>query len=233
MKTSDFEDITKGNLQERMNSPIFDGKIVYKMNQNKDSYSLDLDLVDITNESTLNLTHNFFPKTPKAAHIELLSSLIRHIGPTANGPTPDVNITEETSKTFRRFESIELDGLKNKIILENEININMRFQKELANFKNKCEKLITMSYENNKLRVENFEKEIRRKDSIIDHLLLDLQKVSTQCNCHPQTEVSEDDQELASMEYKINPPKQSQRNEAGTEPSHKETRGTIPKRKAT
>ena len=31
-------------------------------------------------------------------------------------------------------------------------------------FKNKCDKLITMSYENSKIHVENLEKEITRKD---------------------------------------------------------------------
>ena len=103
----------------------------------------------------------------------------------------------------------------------------MRFQKGLATFKNKCEKLITMSYENSKICVENLEKEISRKYSIIDQLFLDLQKISTQRNCHPQTEVSEDHQELASIEYN----KQSQTNEVDAEPSNKETRGTIPKKK--
>ena len=49
-----------------------------------------------------------------------------------------------------------------------ERNINMRFQKELATFENKCKKLITMSYENSKIHVENLEKQIRRKDSITD-----------------------------------------------------------------
>ena len=68
-----------------------------------------------------------------------------------------------------------------------------------------------MSYENSKIYVENLEKEIRRKDSIIDQLLLDLQNISTQRNCHPQAEVSEDNQELASMKYNINPPKHSQK----------------------
>ena len=87
----------------------------------------------------------------------------------------------------------------------------MRFQKELATFKNKCEKLITMSYENSKIHVENLEKEIRRKDSIIDQLLRDLQKISTQGNFHPQAEASEGHQELASLEYDINPPKYSQK----------------------
>ena len=74
--------------------------------------------------------------------------------------------------------------MKNEIILETERNINMRFQKKLATFKNKCEELMTMSYENSKIHAENLEKEIRRKDSIIDQLLLDLQKISTQRNCH-------------------------------------------------
>ena len=44
----------------------------------------------------------------------------------------------------------------------------MCFQKELATFKNKCKKPITMSYKNSKIHVENLEKQIRRKDNIID-----------------------------------------------------------------
>ena len=38
-----------------------------------------------------------------------------------------------------------------------------RFENESAVFKNKCEKLIAMSYENNKIFVENVEKEIQLK----------------------------------------------------------------------
>ena len=38
IKTIGFEEITKGNLQERMNSLIFDGKIVNKSNRNRDSH---------------------------------------------------------------------------------------------------------------------------------------------------------------------------------------------------
>ena len=124
-------------LQERMNSLISNGKTVNKSNRNKDSYWLNLDLIDIINESTLNLSHNVLPNTPSAAHVEWLSLLIRHTEPTANGPTPEFNIIEETSKTFRRFEKIEKDDLKNKIILETERNINVRFQKKLVAFKNK------------------------------------------------------------------------------------------------
>ena len=99
------------------------------------------------------------------------------------------NIVEQTSKTFRTFERTEIDDLKNEIISETARYINMRFQKELTTLKNKCEKPITMSNENSKIHVKNLEKEIRRKDSIIDQLLLDLPKISTQRNRHPQAEV--------------------------------------------
>ena len=119
-----------------------------------------------------DVSHNFLLNIPTAAHVDLLSSPICYTEPTANEPTPDFNNIEETSKTFRRFERIEIDDPKNEIILETKRNINM--QKDLAIFKNKCEKLITVSYKNSKIHVENLEKEIRLKDIIIDHLLLDL-----------------------------------------------------------
>ena len=71
----------------------------------------------------------------------------------------------------------------------------------------------------------------RHKDSIIDQLLLNLQKISTQRNCHPQAEASEDHQEIASMEYNINPPKPPQNIEADLKSSNTETRGPITKKK--
>ena len=86
-----------------MNSLISDGKVVNKSNGNKDSYWINLNLVDITNESALNLSHDFLPNT-----------LIGHTEPTTNGPTPDFNIIEETSKTFRIFERIKIEDLKKR-----------------------------------------------------------------------------------------------------------------------
>ena len=124
----------------------------------------------------MNLSHNFLPNILKIAHVDLFSSPKSHAEPTANGPTQDFNIIGKTSKAFRRFGRIEIDGLKNKMILETERNINLGFQKELKLLlrTNTRNYYITMSYENSKVHVENFEKEIRRKDSIIDQLLLDL-----------------------------------------------------------
>ena len=89
-----------------------------------------------------------------------------------------------------------MDNLESEIILETERN-NMRFQKERPTLKNKFEKLTTMSYENNKIHAGNLEKKNGTQDSIIDQLLLDHQKVSTQCNCCSHAEVSVDYQELA------------------------------------
>lgn len=61
-----------------------------------------------------------------------------------------------------------------------------------------------MSDKNSKIHVENQEKNIRHKDNIIDQVLEDLLKISTQSTRHPQVELS---LELASMQYIINPPK--------------------------
>ena len=108
----------------------------------------------------------------------------------------------------------------------------MRFQNKLATFKNKCEKLITKSYENSKIHVKNLKKEIRREDNIIEQVLLGLQKISTQRTRHlVDHKVSVDHHGLASMEYNIKHPNNSQINEPETEPSNTETRVNITKKK--
>ena len=95
----------------------------------------------------------------------------------------------------------------------------MRFKKELATSKSKCEKLITLSYENSKVQVGKLKKEIRRKDKIIYHLVLDLPKISAQSTHHPQSQVSLGHQELASVEYHINLPTHSQFTGPSLEPT--------------
>ena len=101
---------------------------------------------------------------------------------------------------------------------------------KVSTFKNKCEKLITISYENSKIHAEHLKKEITGKDNIIHQLLLDLQKISTQSTLNLLAEVSVYHQVLASMEYNINLHKRSQNNEPDTKPGNTETRGTIPKK---
>ena len=69
------------------------------------------------------------------------------------------------------------------------------------------------------------------EDNIIDQLLLDLQKMSTQnTRQSSQAEVSVDHQELASIEYNINPSKHSQNNEPDAEPADPPPPGHPPPR---
>ena len=89
-----------------------------------------------------------------------------------------------------------------------------------------------MSDENSQIHVENHEKNIRHKDNIIDQVLEDLLKISTQSTRHPQVELSVGYQELASMQYSINPPKCSEKNLPDAEPKNTETRSTIPPKKS-
>ena len=163
--------ITKGNLQERINNLISNGKIVNKKTRNKDSYWRNLDFSDITAESAFDFLHDFIPSTPTVIHNDLLPSPTNHTEPTANVPTSDFNIVTEAPKSFRRFKRVAIEDLKIEIILETDKHVDIGFQNELTVFKNKCEKLITVSYENSEICDENREKEITRKDNIIDQLL--------------------------------------------------------------
>ena len=54
---------------------------------------------------------------------------------------------------------------------------------------------ITMSNENSKIHAENLEENIRHKDNIIDQILQDLQKTSSQSTHHLLAELSVDHQE--------------------------------------
>ena len=95
IKTVDFEEITEGNLQERMNSLISDGKVINRSNRNKYSYWINLDLVDITTASTLTFFHDFLPNAPTVAHFGLLSSPTIHSELTANGPTLNFTLSQK------------------------------------------------------------------------------------------------------------------------------------------
>ena len=74
VKAVDFEDITKGNLQKRMNNLISVGKAINKSNLNKDPYWINLGLVDITTEFALNFSHDFSNNKPTATHVDLSPS---------------------------------------------------------------------------------------------------------------------------------------------------------------
>ena len=85
IKTVDFEDFTKGNLEERMNSLISDGKVINKSNRNKDSYWIKVDLADITTKSNLHFSHDSLPNSPTAGNVDLLFSTRSPLELTGNG----------------------------------------------------------------------------------------------------------------------------------------------------
>ena len=119
----------------------------------------------MTGQSTLNFVHDLKRDTPTATHIDLLPSPKNHREPTANAPTPAFNIIAETPTSFTRFDRIKIEDLKKEIISETERTIAIHFGNELAAFKEKCEKLIALTYENSKISNENLEKETTRKDN--------------------------------------------------------------------
>ena len=65
-KTVDLENITKGNLEERMNNLMSDGKVINKTNHSKDSCLINLDLINTVTESGLNFSHGVIPNTANA-----------------------------------------------------------------------------------------------------------------------------------------------------------------------
>ena len=78
-KSVDLEDIAKGNLEKRMNNLMSDGKVINKTNHNKNSYPINLDLINIATESTLNFSHDvIIPNTDNAANVDVLSSSTNH-----------------------------------------------------------------------------------------------------------------------------------------------------------
>ena len=65
-KTVDLENITKGNLAERVNNLMSDGKVINKTNHSKDSCLINLDLINTVTESGLNISHGVIPNTANA-----------------------------------------------------------------------------------------------------------------------------------------------------------------------
>ena len=79
-----------------MFSIIYDGKVLHETYRRKHCYCINLDLIDITAESTLNLLHDSTPNIPTAIRFDLLLSPTSPREPAANVPTLEFNIITET-----------------------------------------------------------------------------------------------------------------------------------------
>ena len=91
----------------------------------------------------------------------------------------DVEIIRETeSLADNMFEKLKMNGIKKEIMSELQKSIENFFQNELSVFKEKREELVSKSYVNGMVHIEKLENEIKRKDQIINHLLVSLESLT-------------------------------------------------------
>ena len=75
------------------------------------------------------------------------------------------NLIDETSN------QIQAQQLKEEALVQAEEIMNRRFETELLNFKLKCEKLVSKSYENYNTHLKNLKEQIQNNDKMIENLL--------------------------------------------------------------
>ena len=202
VKTTSTQELTKEDLLKKVHDLETEGKIVNKLNRNKDSFHVVVDgIVDGFAENIIEKTpiifHDSFFETPNVNQTdsqslsnsfsrESRSSSIPDFDIITNTPAvPHINhdaesITETESLADNMFEKLKVDGIKKETMSELQKSIENFFQNKLSVFKEKCEELVSKSYANGMVYFEKLEKEIKSKDQIINHLLVSLEGL-TRC----------------------------------------------------
>ena len=75
------------------------------------------------------------------------------------------NLIDET------YNQIQAQQLKEEALVQAEEIMNRRFETELLNFKLKCKKLVSKSYENYNTHLKNLKEQIQNNDKMIENLL--------------------------------------------------------------
>ena len=194
-----MQDLTKEDLLKKVHDLETEGKIVNKLNRNKDFFHVSKDVLDAFAKNIIEKTpivfHDSFFETPNINQTdsqsfsnsfsrESRSSSLPDFGIITN--TPDVphinhdaeNIRETESLADNMFEKLKVDGIKKEIMSELQKSIENLFRNELSVFKEKCEELVSKSYANGMVHIEKLEKEIKSKDQIINHLLVSLESLT-------------------------------------------------------
>ena len=175
VKTTSMQELTEENLLKKVHDLETEGKIVNKLNQNKDSFHVSKDIVDAFAENIIEKTriifHDSFFETPTINHTdsqsfsnsfsrESRSSSISDFDIIANTPAiPHIDhdaekIRETKSLADNMFEKLKVDGIKKEIMSELQNSIENFFQNELLVFTKKCEELVSMSYVNGMVHIE-------------------------------------------------------------------------------
>ena len=98
------------------------------------------------------------------------------------------------------FEKMKMVNLKTDIITTLRRDLKFEFEKELEQFKTKCEKLVALSYSNSRQHIENLKKEIEFKDITINHLLTSLTNLTKDIKLNNSTP----DSAISNSSYPVN-----------------------------
>ena len=194
-----MQDLTKEDLLKKVHDLETEGKIVNKLNRNKDFFHVSKDVLDAFAKNIIEKTpivfHDSFFETQNINQTDSQSfsnsfcrqsriSSIPHFDIMANTPAvPHINhdaenVRETESLADDMFEKLKVDSIKKEILSELQKCIKFFFQNELSVLKEKCEELVSKSYSNGMVHIEKLEKEIKSKDQIIDHLLISLESLT-------------------------------------------------------
>ena len=64
IKSATFQNLSKDVLQDKIDNLVIEGKIINKINRDKNSYWINEEIVDTAIETTVNLLHNFTLDAP-------------------------------------------------------------------------------------------------------------------------------------------------------------------------
>ena len=147
-----MQDLTKENIFKKVHDLETKGKIVNKLNRNKDSFHVRKDIVDGFAKNIIEKTpiifHDSFFETPNANQADSQSfsnsfsrnsrsSSIPDFDIITNTPTvphinhDEENIRETESLADNMFEKLKVDGIKKEIMAELQKSTENFFQNEL------------------------------------------------------------------------------------------------------
>ena len=151
IKTIDFKDTTKDDLQDRINILLINEKLINKINRNLNSYSV--------NEANTNTEYG-------------TSQVLSSNSYFANSNN-DINIDITT-----QHEKIKVESFKENILQNLRNNIKEIFDSEFTIFKSKCEELVQTSSVRYNKQIDHLQNELKTKDKIIDQLLKSLSSLT-------------------------------------------------------
>ena len=139
IETTSMQDLTKEDLLKKVHDLETEGKIVNKLNRNKDSFHVSKDIVDAFAENIIEKTptifHDSFFETPNVNQTDSQSFCYSFSRESRSSSTPDFdiitntpavshinhdaeNIRETESLADNMFEKLKLDGIKKEIMSE-------------------------------------------------------------------------------------------------------------------